>query len=47
MLVTMPQRVATRTSRARGTRLGDQGNTLLIVAALDDEPPWALGPPTR
>lgn len=43
LLVTMPQRVA-----ARSAELADlqswisRGNSLLIVAALDDEPGWAL-----
>lgn len=43
LLVTMPQRVATRIAELAA--LGSwvrRGNSLLIVAALDDEPGWAL-----
>lgn len=43
LLVTMPQQVATRAAEL--TALEDwvaRGNTLLIVAALDDEPSWAI-----
>jgi hypothetical protein len=46
LLVTMPQRVATRAAEL--TALEDwvaRGNTLLIAAALDDEPAWAFGAP--
>lgn len=43
MLVTLPQRVAPREAELEALdKWVDQGNTLLIVAALDDEPPWAL-----
>jgi hypothetical protein len=44
LLVTMPQRIATRAAEL--TALRDwvaRGNTVLIVAALDDEPAWAIG----
>jgi hypothetical protein len=44
MLVTMPQRIATRTAEL--SALEDwvtRGNTLVILAALDDEPQWAMG----
>lgn len=45
MLVTMPQRVAARAAELEALdRWVAQGNTLLIVAALDDAPPWAIGP---
>jgi len=43
LLVTMPQRIATRAAEL--TALDDwvaQGNTLVIVAALDDQPAWAI-----
>lgn len=43
LLVTMPQQVATRAAEL--TALEDwvsEGNTLLIVAAIDDEPPWSI-----
>lgn len=43
LLVTMPQRIATRAAEL--TALEDwvaRGNTLLIVAALDGEPAWAI-----
>ncbi|HEY1890830.1 MAG TPA: DUF4350 domain-containing protein [Steroidobacteraceae bacterium] len=46
MLVTMPQRVAARATELEALdRWVAQGNTLLIVAALDDAPPWAIGTP--
>lgn len=44
MLVTLPQPVVPREAELQA--LEDwvaRGNTLLIVAALDDEPPWAIG----
>ena len=44
MLVTLPQPVVPREAELRA--LEDwvaRGNTLLIVAALDDDPPWAMG----
>jgi hypothetical protein len=44
MLVTMPQRVTTRAAEL--SALQDwvtHGNTLLIMAALDDAPEWAIG----
>lgn len=44
LLVTMPQRVASRTGEL--TALDEwvaRGNTLLIVAALEDQPAWAIG----
>lgn len=44
MLVTMPQRVVPHESEVDA--LDDwvaRGNTLVIMAALDDEPPWAIG----
>ena len=44
LLITMPQRIATRTAELTALeRWVRQGNTLLIVAALEDEPGWALG----
>lgn len=43
LLVTMPQRVATRTAElAALDGWIRRGNSLLIMAALDDEPGWAL-----
>jgi hypothetical protein len=43
MLMTMPQRVAAREAELESLEDWVQrGNTLLIVAALDDEPPWAV-----
>lgn len=43
LLVTMPQRVATRTAElADLTSWIARGNSLLIVAALDDTPGWAV-----
>ncbi|MGH8199101.1 MAG: DUF4350 domain-containing protein [Steroidobacteraceae bacterium] len=45
MLMTMPQRVAARAAELEALdRWVARGNTLLIVAALDDAPPWAIGP---
>lgn len=44
LLVTMPQRTATRAAEL--TALEEwvaRGNTLVILAALDDEPMWAVG----
>lgn len=44
MLVTMPQQVAARQAELEALQAWiARGNTLLIVAALDDEPPWAIG----
>ena len=43
LLVTMPQRVATRTAEAAALEQWvARGNTLLIVAALEDDPAWAI-----
>ena len=43
LLVTMPQRLATRTAElAALEQWVERGNTLLIVAALEDEPGWAM-----
>ena len=43
MLVTMPQRVATRAAELTALEHWvSRGNTLLILAALDDSPPWAM-----
>jgi hypothetical protein len=44
MLVTMPQRVVPREAELEALESWiARGNTLLIVAALDDSPPWAAG----
>ncbi|HEV2442736.1 MAG TPA: DUF4350 domain-containing protein [Steroidobacteraceae bacterium] len=44
LLVTMPQRIATRAAELTALeRWVAQGNTVLIVAALEDEPGWAIG----
>jgi Domain of unknown function (DUF4350) len=44
MLVTMPQRIATRTAELSALEAWvARGNTLVILAALDDEPQWAMG----
>lgn len=44
LLVTMPQRVAPREAELEALEgWVARGNTLLIVAALDDTPPWAIG----
>lgn len=43
LLVTLPQRVVARAAELEALRNWiARGNTLLIVAALDDEPPWAI-----
>ncbi len=43
MLVTLPQRVVPREAELEALdKWVERGNTLLIVAALDDEPPWAI-----
>jgi hypothetical protein len=43
MLVALPQRVVPREAELEALdKWIQQGNTLLIVAALDDEPPWAI-----
>jgi hypothetical protein len=43
LLVTMPQRLATRTAELTALQQWvARGNTLLIVAALEDEPAWAI-----
>lgn len=44
LLVTMPQRVVPRQDELDALEgWVARGNTLLIVAALDDEPPWTIG----
>lgn len=44
MLVTLPQRVVPREAELEALESWvARGNTLLIVAALDDTPPWAIG----
>ncbi len=44
LLVTMPQQIATRAAELTALESWvARGNTLLIVAALDDEPGWAIG----
>jgi uncharacterized protein DUF4350 len=44
LLVTMPQRIATRAAELTALeRWVAQGNTVLIMAALEDEPGWAIG----
>lgn len=44
MLVTLPQPVVPREGELEALENWiARGNTLLIVAALDDEPPWAIG----
>lgn len=44
LLVTMPQPVVPREAELEALEKWiARGNTLLIVAALDDEPPWAIG----
>lgn len=43
LLATMPQRVATRTAELTALeKWVARGNTLLIVAALEDDPAWAI-----
>ena len=43
MLVTLPQRVMPRETELEALEgWVARGNTLLVVAALDDEPPWAI-----
>lgn len=43
LLMTLPQRVVARAAGLRALRNWvARGNTLLIVAALDDAPPWAI-----
>lgn len=43
LLVTMPQRIATRTAELTALEQWvARGNTLLIVAALEDDPAWAI-----
>ena len=44
LLMTLPQRIATRAAELRALeKWVARGNTLLIVAALEDDPGWAFG----
>jgi len=44
LVVTMPQRIATRAAELTALEQWvARGNTLLVVAALEDEPAWAFG----